>query len=85
MVNANNILTSFNDVNPPYVKLGSYDLPWKEGYYTYTTWIGIIYSRLRVGDSSSSYDEVYTGNDVLSPSLPVNRQWDSMWVILRSS
>jgi hypothetical protein len=69
MVNANNILTSFNDINPPYIKLGSYDIPWKQGYTTYTTWIAILYSRLRVGDSTSSYDEVYTGESDLLPPL----------------
>jgi hypothetical protein len=50
MVNQTNILTAYNDEYPPYMKLGSYDTPWKEGHYTYTTWIGCIFSRLRVGE-----------------------------------
>lgn len=62
MVNAKNLLTAYNDIYPPYVKLGSYDVPWKDGYVTYTTWVACIYSRLRVGDSTSSYDDVYTGS-----------------------
>jgi hypothetical protein len=49
MVDANKLLTAFNDVNPPYMKLGSYDIPWKQDYTTYTSWIAIVYSRLRVG------------------------------------
>jgi hypothetical protein len=51
MVDASKLLTAYNDINPPYMKLGSYDIPWKQGYTTYTTWIAIMYSRLRVGQS----------------------------------
>eukprot|EP00602_Paraphysomonas_sp_CaronLab_P007862 CAMPEP_0185033162 /NCGR_PEP_ID=MMETSP1103-20130426/21888_1 /TAXON_ID=36769 /ORGANISM="Paraphysomonas bandaiensis, Strain Caron Lab Isolate" /LENGTH=750 /DNA_ID=CAMNT_0027569339 /DNA_START=20 /DNA_END=2269 /DNA_ORIENTATION=+ len=62
MVDVSNILTAFNDINPPYVKMGSYDIPWKSGVDTLTQWTGLYVSRFRIGDANSSYEEVYTGS-----------------------
>ena len=36
MVNASDLLTSFNDATPPYMKIGSYNVAWKDGRYTKT-------------------------------------------------
>jgi hypothetical protein len=63
VVDKNNLLTSYNDLAPHYLKFGSYILQWKNPPVANTavTWVGSDYRAIRVGNSSSSYAEVYTG------------------------
>eukprot|EP01031_Cornospumella_fuschlensis_P026133 gene26133-31554_t len=61
MLNVKNLLTSYNDIYPPYVKVGSYQTNWKDGETVGYDWMGIYYKAVRVGNSNSNYDEVYTG------------------------
>lgn len=61
MVSESNILTSYNDLNPPYMKVGSYIPEWGRGMPTGYRWSSVSYTSLRLGNASSSYDDVYTG------------------------
>jgi len=65
IVAATNVATSYNRTNAPYVKIGTYSLQWKFGFETGTTWNAFDFASIRVGDISSSYNEVYTGNGAL--------------------
>ncbi len=62
MVDAANILTAYDDVNPPYMKIGSYVVDWRLQEPTGYTWSSASYTTLRFGNGSASYDEVYTGH-----------------------
>jgi hypothetical protein len=72
VVNANNLLTSYHDLQPHYLKFGSYILQWKTPPVSnlLVDWVGSEYRAIRVGNSSSSYDEVYTGPRYEPTSLP---------------
>lgn len=61
MVSKYDILTSYNDSKPPYMKLGSYVTSWGQGVPTGYTWSSVSYTALKLGNASSSYEEVYTG------------------------
>jgi hypothetical protein len=72
LVDTENLLTSYNDVKPHYLKFGSYIIQWKTPPVanTLVDWVGSDYRALRVGDSTSSYEEVYTGiTPIGQPSL----------------
>jgi hypothetical protein len=64
VVETSNLLTSYNDVKPHYLKFGTYIIQWRAPPVANTTvtWVGSEYRGLRVGNSSSSYAEVYTGS-----------------------
>jgi len=55
------LLTSYDDIKPHYIKLGSYQINWKRGETTQTQWVGVDYAEVRVGNETSGYDEVNTG------------------------
>ena len=58
-----NLRTSFNDVEPHYMKIGTYVPTWKKAVdpgEVDTTWSGCRVSSLKLGNASSSYDEVET-------------------------
>jgi hypothetical protein len=69
MVDTQNLLTSYNDLKPHYLKFGSYILQWKNppAANVQVNWVGSDYRAIRVGNSSSSYQEVYTGIAVATP------------------
>ena len=71
VVDAKNLRTSYNQTNPPYIIAGSYQFNWKEnvtnvGY----SWTACYHKEVRVGDASSSYDEVNTGSNPLTTPTP---------------
>eukprot|EP01040_Poterioochromonas_malhamensis_P013664 gene13664-15057_t len=71
VVDAKNLVTSYDETNPPYIIAGSYQFNWKEnvtnvGY----SWTACYHKEVRVGDASSSYDEVNTGSNPLTTPTP---------------
>jgi hypothetical protein len=65
LVSVDNILTSYNQASPPYMKFGSYVESWKLASDTSSigdNWASVTYRELRLGDQGSSYDQVYTGD-----------------------
>ncbi len=62
MVDASNILTSYDEINPPYPILGSYEYNWKINQTTGFQWTSCYHNAVKIGNASSNYDEVYTGN-----------------------
>jgi hypothetical protein len=61
LVSADNLLTSYNQSEPPYMKFGSYVESWKKVSDTSQigeNWASVTYKALRLGDADSSYDEV---------------------------
>eukprot|EP01038_Epipyxis_sp_PR26KG_P006488 gene6488-8921_t len=62
MLDIQNILTSFPDKNPPYLELGSFAYNWLVGIPTSYAWTSVSYNTIRLGNSESSYNEVYTGS-----------------------
>jgi hypothetical protein len=73
-VSKSRIVTAYDDNFAPYLKLGAYQLNWKSSHETKTQWVGFEYSEVRIGDVSSSYDEVYTGSsaDLLVEDISKN-------------
>mmetsp|Transcript_14615 Transcript_14615/g.15306 ORF Transcript_14615/g.15306 Transcript_14615/m.15306 type:complete len:274 (-) Transcript_14615:197-1018(-) len=59
-VDATNLLTSYNDVTPHYIKFGSYIIQWKDPPVSTAAvnWVGSDYRSISVGGSTSSYAEV---------------------------
>lgn len=65
LVSVNNLLTSYNQTSPPYMKFGSYVESWKSASDTSSignNWASVTYRELRLGDEGSSYDEVRTSS-----------------------
>lgn len=63
LVSASNILTSYNQSEPPYMKFGSYVESWKVASDPSSlgiNWASVTYKSLRLGNQGSSYDEVST-------------------------
>lgn len=61
LVAASNILTSYNQTDPPYMKFGSYVESWKVASDPSSlgiNWASVTYKALRLGDQGSYYDEV---------------------------
>lgn len=61
LVSASNILTSFNQSSPPYMKFGSYVESWKVASDPSSlgiNWASVTYKALRLGNQGSSYAEV---------------------------
>lgn len=88
MVNVKNLLTSYNQTNPPYLKLGSYNTNWKYGYLTGYPWSAAVFRAIRVGNNESSYHEVYTGTGTpcgyYCDLNPIDHTFNSnlLWVII---
>jgi hypothetical protein len=51
MLHIQHVLTSYNETNPPYLKLGTYNIDWKENIPTGYTWSSTLYKAIRVGDA----------------------------------
>lgn len=66
----NNLMTSYNDPNVPYMKFGVYEVNWKSPNATTPVfdWISVSYRRLILGSHFATYNGVYTGT--LSPPSP---------------
>lgn len=62
MVDEKDILTAYNDIMPPYLIAGSYQLNWRYYQSVGYSWLAAYYGSVRLGNSASSYDEVYTGD-----------------------
>lgn len=63
LVSVDNLLTSYNQTEPPYMKFGSYVESWKttsDASQIGENWASVTYKALRLGDADSSYDEVST-------------------------
>lgn len=61
LVSVDNLLTSYNQPLPPYMKFGSYVESWKAVGGSGSigdNWASVTYRELRLGDQGSSYDEV---------------------------
>jgi hypothetical protein len=92
MMNVSNLLTTVDEVKPPYLILGSYQFNWKVnqtediGY----DWIACYHKALRLGLGDSSYSEVYTGNGqpcgdyCLPESVPLAKpeQLKYLWAVV---
>ena len=51
ILSVDGIYVGYNDMNVPYLKIGSYDVPWRNNIYTLTQWTAESISRVRVGTS----------------------------------
>lgn len=50
ILSTSGLYVGYDDIKVPYLKIGSYDIPWKSDQYTLTQWTGLSISRIRVGE-----------------------------------
>jgi uncharacterized membrane protein YqaE (UPF0057 family) len=62
MLNVQNLLTAYNQTNPPYIIAGSYNINWKANVSLAYNWAASYHKAVRVGDAGSDYSQVYTGD-----------------------
>ena len=66
MLSTTGVAIGYNDdINPPYVKFGVYNIAWKSGVrFSNASFYGLYFSQFRVGDENVTYEEMVTGNNV---------------------
>jgi hypothetical protein len=83
VASANGLLTSYNDINPHFMKIGIFQANWAEGNSTSTEWFGVHYSAMKVGNALSCYGEVYPGiSSNMTGCYEVDTQSSSSTLIL---
>ena len=81
VLSRNNLLTAYIDQISPYLKLGAYQLNWKWQDPPLTQWVGYEFAEIRVGNSSSHYNDIYTGQGLSHPdSGGANSSSQSNWI-----
>jgi hypothetical protein len=64
VLNVTNLLTSYNDINPHYLKIGTYVLQWKTSLNSYPSsliqWVGVDYQYMIIGDANASFEDVFS-------------------------
>ena len=78
------LLTSYNDANPHYLKIGTYVLQWKSqtlarAYPTHLTqWVGVEYQYVIIADENSTFKDVYSLAGTSLPS-PAGNDSKGLW------
>lgn len=64
VLNETNLLNSYNDADPHYLKIGTYVLQWKTLPNSYPTsliqWVGVDYQHMIIGDANATFEDVYS-------------------------